>query len=328
VNLRSQGNVLPDEHGTYRLAPGLPKRELADTLKGNVDIIRVSPDPYPDYGPDKLFDSNMNTYLSMGTGPARLHFRLHEPKLVNTLRISLYSVDLYPKDLQIEIAVDGENGFRSIPFVEESSRRHIYYHFDPVWAEELRISATRFSQQDRLVLSGLALGAMNWSNREKPTYCSHTTPPVELDAPAFRVQIEAPPESAKQIYLIYRHAPDRAGIEGSPWQWDYVDPFEPREIAATDRNDKIYQFRVLCTPEAGYRGWRGLTILKQDNEIVYQEGRGRAVLGSQAGGEALGAASRLALAGDLLRAHGRHPRRAHRPGTRHWAIDHRARGTR
>ncbi len=52
----------------------------------------------------------------------------------------------------------------------------------------------------------------------------------------------------------------------------YIDPSEANETAVLDQSDKFYQFRILCTAEAGDRGWQGLKILKQDNEIVYQEG--------------------------------------------------------
>src|SRR3954451_3192970 len=96
----------------------------------------------------QLFDGDMNTYLSLSAGPARIHLQIKNPQLVNTLRLGLYNVDLYPEDLQIEIRAEGEKDFERIPFLREASRRYIYYHFDPVWAEEVRISATRFSQQN------------------------------------------------------------------------------------------------------------------------------------------------------------------------------------
>ncbi len=106
---------------------------------------------------------------------------------------------------------------------------------------------------------------MNWHDRRSPTYCNRTTPPVRIDASAFRVQIDAPSESEGQIYVIYRHAPDDAALERSPWQWDYIDPFHPRETAT---EEGLYQFRVLCTVEAGLRGWKGLTILREGDGVA------------------------------------------------------------
>ncbi len=220
VNVQLRGNVVLDDHETYRTIMGVPKQELIDVIAGNVKIIGVSPDPYVGSGADKLFDNDLNTYLSLDPGPARLQLQLDKPEFVNTMRISLYNVGLYPMDLKIKIRAEGEKELQSIPFVREGTRRDIYYHFDSVRAEEIEVSATRFSQQDRLVVSELALGTMNWNDRKKPTYCSHTTSPVELDTTEFRVQIVAPLESAKQVYVIYRHAPDSASIENSPWQWD------------------------------------------------------------------------------------------------------------
>ena len=93
VHFRSEGNVRPDEHGTYRLAPGLPKRELIDALKNNFEIGSNGPETLRGYGPDKLFDDNIDTYLSAAPGPGRIHVRLKEPRLVNTLRLSLYNVE-------------------------------------------------------------------------------------------------------------------------------------------------------------------------------------------------------------------------------------------
>jgi hypothetical protein len=272
VHFNSTGNMRPDKLGTYRVAPGLPKGEqLRDALKNNYEIASSSPEALKEHGPDKLFDDNIDTYLSTVPAPAHIHLRLKEPRLVNTLRLTLYNVELYPENLAIEIKAKGKDGFKSVSFERESSRRSIYYRFDPLWTHELRITASRFSKQDRLVISGLALGSMNWQNRDKPTYCNHTTPPVELDGRGFYVVLKAPLKSAKQIYVMYRHAPNRVGLESSPWQWDFIDPFESNKITKVVGDDRIYQFRVLCTPEAGHRGWRGLTILNRDNKVAYEE---------------------------------------------------------
>jgi hypothetical protein len=72
------------------------------------------------------------------------------------------------------------------------------------------------------------------------------------------VSVDAPPQSAGQIYVIYRSAPNLDELAKAPWAWDYLDPLA-RDIRPTA--DKFYQFAVLCTRGAGVAGFKELTVM-------------------------------------------------------------------
>lgn len=267
--LLAEGNVRRDGNGVYRLVPGPPKRALEDALQDSLETVSA-PEAIEGFGADKLFDADIDTYFGAAApGAARIDIRLKRPKVVNTLRFSLYNIALYPTEIDIQIKPEGSQEFESVAYERELlSRRHIYYRFNAARAKELRVVATRFSEQGRLVISGLALGKMDWQDRAAPASCNYTTPAIRLATTSFRVAIDAPAESAKEMFVIYRRADDSGALQSSPWQWDAINPFQPHEIAATDG---VYQFRVLCTREAGQRGWKGLTVLDRDNRVAYRE---------------------------------------------------------
>lgn len=272
VHLKAAGNVSKQSDGLYHPDIVANKSAFAEISKDVVEVASVSPKFYPDYGPDKLFDDNIDSYFSADVGPAEINLHLKQSQSFNTLRISLYSVDLYPLDTKIEVKA-GDEDFKDLPYEVEADRRFIYFRFaGEVKADEVRVSATRFSQQNRLIISGLAFGNMKWDDRSEPAYCSHTTPPVEKKVASFQIKIDAPAASAGQIFVIHRHAASVEAIDAAPWEWDYLDPLNPRQTPSlAGAAQPVHQYRVLCTADAGKRGWKSMTVQTKEGASVYRE---------------------------------------------------------
>lgn len=265
----SHGTVKHDQDGYYRLSGGLPKGELQDILKNNIEDVTVTRTSIPGFGADNLFDGNIDTYFSADEkGPAALLIKLKKPEPVNTLRIGLYNKELYPTDLQIEIKAEGEQDFRPIPYDPMSARRYLYLHFADLSAKELKIAAATFSDQNRLVISEVSLGRMDWKNLTIPN-CSRTTDPIRISGSAFRLSLDAPHESSGDLFVIYRHADSNEALAKAPWQWDAIAPKTTQDVA---QGENFYQFRVLCAQAAGERGWKDLEIMGvPGNELIYRE---------------------------------------------------------
>jgi hypothetical protein len=265
----SHGTVKRSRDGRYRLTGGIPKGELQNVLKGNIEDVTATPASVPDFGIDKLFDGNIDTYFSAAkNGLATLSLKLRKSNPVNTLRIALYNKELYPTELKIEIRNEENQDFRPVPYEMVSARRYVYYHFDDLSAKEVRITATKFSEQNRLVISEVSLGKMDWNNLTVPN-CSRTTDPMRIAGPAFRLSLDAPDESLRELFVIYRHAESHEALAKAAWQWETL-PLDTKQDVAPGENS--YQFRVLCTQSAGERGWNGLQVVRvSEDEIVYRE---------------------------------------------------------
>ncbi|WP_342740146.1 D-glucuronyl C5-epimerase family protein [Bradyrhizobium sp. B117] len=265
----SHGTVKRDLDGYYRLSGGLAKFSGQDVLKGNIEEVTVTPISIPGFGADKLFDGNIDTYFGADEeGPATVLVKLKKPGPINTLRIGLYNKELYPTDLRIEIKSEGEQDFRPIPYDQTSDRRYLYLHFAELNPKEVKIAATKFNDQNRLVISEIWLGRMDWTDRTIPN-CSRTTDPVRMGGSSFRLSLDAPHESKREVFVIYRHANTNEGLAKASWQWDTIIPETTQDVA---QGADLYQFRVLCTQAVGERGWKGLEIMSvPGNQLIYRE---------------------------------------------------------
>lgn len=265
---RNSHGTMKLDKDTYRLSGGLPKNEMVDLLKGNIADVATTPISVAGFGADKLFDGNIDTYFSADkNGLATVLIKLASPASVNTLRVGLYNKELYPTELALEIKADGAADFRPISYENVNARRYLYYHFDETRAKEIRITASKFSAQDRLVISDIALGKMDWTDLQASN-CSRTTDPVRVDDSAFKLSIDAPKSSSSGMVVIYRFADSNDALAKSPWQWEPLPLDVPHQIT---QSSNLYQFRVLCTQAAGERGWKNFKVVTPANKIIYQE---------------------------------------------------------
>jgi hypothetical protein len=86
---------------------------------------------------------------------------------------------------------------------------------------------------------------------------SHLTEPLPIAGRGFTVTLSAPLESRGKVFVIYRYADSASALATSPWQWDYIDPFSPNERQV---RGAVYQFKILCSPDAGATGWSDFRV--------------------------------------------------------------------
>jgi len=97
--------------------------------------------------------------------------RLKRGTAVNTLVLGLYNVELYPLDLKILLR-DDAGPWQAIAYERANDRRHFAYYFPTTRIREIRLEATNFHGQNRLILSEVALGSRPMPKRIPPTYGS------------------------------------------------------------------------------------------------------------------------------------------------------------
>lgn len=262
VNLKTDGNMR-EQGGSYKIFPDLPAGFPNKNLLPDAKIVK-STTGIRGYDIDQLWDRNFDSYFGAArNGPAEFEFKFSRRSTINTLALSLYNVNLYPTDLSIEIRRSGWRSYDKVPYRLATSRRNFVYHFDtPVEATALRIRATQFAGQNRLVIGDLSAGYAQRAGIY-PKFGSHTFAPMHLGKGVHQISLSAPPASKDAIFVLYRQASSIEAITSAPWEWRSLDPFGDNRVSSTGG---FFQFRVLATEEAAKRGFSNFLVTPPDPE--------------------------------------------------------------
>jgi heparosan-N-sulfate-glucuronate 5-epimerase len=256
LDTRSAGNMASDRDGKFTTAELSSVKVSKNELTDNYEIVSATAS-IPGFGVDQLFEDTYDTYFGAASeGPAEIHLRLKRAVDANVLRLGLYNIDLFPTEVDIAIRPKGQDAFKQISYTRERTRREIYYLFPTVKAAEIRLTASRFQGQNRLVIGDMAL-AMAEQVELGADFGSQLTEPFSIAGSDFTVTLSAPPDSRGKVFVIYRYADSASALATSPWQWDYIDPFSPNEKPIWGA---VYQFKILCTPDAGATGWSDFRV--------------------------------------------------------------------
>lgn len=256
VHLKRMSNTL-ERDGVQKALPNLDANFPGKNALASAKALR-SPKAIPGYGLDQLWDENFDTYFApISNGPVTFEFKLARKTVANTLALSLYNVELYPKDLTIEVRDASWQSYRTVPYQLTTSRRNFVYHFDqPVEASSIRIRARQFAGQDRLVIGDLSLGFAP-KRSVYPDHGSTTSEPMRLESGYYLVKLSVPAESQNAVFVMYRKASTADAIATASWEWEMLDPF--RDDAFKSEGG-FFQFRIVGTTEAAKRGWSTIGV--------------------------------------------------------------------
>jgi len=177
VHVHWPGNTERTPDGVYRVKSEFPVNLPANVLRDNVESIDSTP-TYDGFAADSLpcplgsANTDYQSYFApREEGPAFIQMRLKRGTAVNTLVLGLYNVELYPLDLKILLR-DDAGPWQAIAYERANDRRHFAYYFPTTRIRKIRLEATNFHGQNRLILSEVALGSRPMPKRIPPTYGS------------------------------------------------------------------------------------------------------------------------------------------------------------
>ncbi len=261
THVSPQGNMVSDQNRGYHLLPGLTAAVPNNVLAGNYTIASSTP-MIQDFGIDELFDKEEATYLAPAEdGPTEIVLKLQHPDKVNALAFTLYNVDLYPEKLRLFLKERDKDDFTEVTYQKVRSRRVISYYFEPMIVTEIRLIVDKAAGQNRLVVSEMSLGFLDWNHRTLPIYGSFQSGAFKIDGRKFGVRVNASPESAGKIFAIYRFAPNLAALASAPWAWDYLNPLADDKRPTVG---KYYQFRVLCDQATALKGFKDFSVVSDN----------------------------------------------------------------
>ncbi|MBE7555390.1 MAG: hypothetical protein HS126_30435 [Anaerolineales bacterium] len=260
VNIYSQGNNLKDAQDYFYTPLIRPIYLPSKNLIRLEDINNyASTPPIPGYDVPTLLDNKISTYFGPITElPSYVGFNLKQSVLANTLPLTLFNVELYPEKLLILAKSEDDQGWQELPYTLTAKRQYFSYRFADTQIKEFAIVCQICREQERLVISELALGYGPEGNLVLPEYGSFLSEVMEITSPKFEVRVDTFDIESDDVVVIYRYADSIEALAQQGWEFDFINPTQANSLEA---QGKYYQFKIIYKNKNENSKWTNFRIL-------------------------------------------------------------------
>lgn len=203
------------------------------------------------YGVETLFDDDQSTYFAPAeydlsdTNPHYIYLKLKSEVVADSLVLTLYNKSLFPQELDILCRSSKNPEWLELDTIvlRDSDDIHITYKFDEVPVSELKLVCKKAAEQNRLILSEVAL---HGRELELISYGIHYPDIIQIDSPYFEVQLKTKDINEDKIFVLYKYADEIEWLSNKIWEFQTINPLERNRTATLG---KYYQFKIIFKNE-------------------------------------------------------------------------------
>ena len=222
-----------------------------------------STDTCAGYGVEALFDDDQSTYFAPAkydlsdTNPHYIRLKLESEVVADSLVLTLYNRELLPEVLDVLYRSNQNPEWLKLDTVavRDSDDMHIIYRFDELPVSELELVCSRAAEQNRLILSEIALTGREL---EVTGYGVYYPDIIQIDSPFFEVQLKAKDINEDKIFVLYKYADEIEGLSTKIWEFQTINPLERNR---TPTLGKYYQFKIIFKNETASSGFTDFKVI-------------------------------------------------------------------